>query len=115
HGLKILGMNIYNERIGCISPSVSCAVYVGDSEDEVKRFYEYVKEMSKIAIDLEGTASTYIGDTWRLLDVMEYEHGRALEYMRKIKEIFDPNWIMNPGKKFVLPRDIEEKYRGLRC
>ncbi|MCR8453726.1 MAG: FAD-binding oxidoreductase [Crenarchaeota archaeon] len=115
HGLKILGMNIYNERIGCISPSVSCAVYVGDSEDEVKRFYEYVKEMSRIAIDLEGTASTYIGDTWRLLDVMEYEHGRALEYMRKIKEIFDPNWIMNPGKKFVLPRDIEEKYRGLRC
>lgn len=115
HGLKVLGMNIYNEKIGCISPSVSCAVYVGDSEDEVRRFYEYVKEMSKIAIDLEGTASTYIGDTWRLLDVMEYEHRESLKYMIKIKEIFDPNWIMNPGKKFRLPKDIEERYKKLRC
>lgn len=114
HGLKILGMNIYNERIGCISPSISCAVYVGDSEDEVNRFYEYVKEMSRIAIDLEGTSSTYIGDTWRLVDVAEYEHGKALEYMRKIKQIFDPNWIMNAGKKFKLPPEVEEKYKKLR-
>ena len=114
HGLRILGMNIYNERIGCVSPSISCAVFVGDSEDEVRRFYEYVKEMSKIAVDLEGTASTYIGDTWRLLDVMEYEHGKALEYMRKIKEIFDPNWIMNPGKKFRLPKEVEDRYKKLR-
>ncbi len=114
YGLKILGMNIYNERIGCVSPSISCAVYVGDSEDEVKRFYDYVREMSKIAIDLGGTSSTYIGDTWRLVDVAEYEHGKSLEYMRKIKEIFDPNWIMNPGKKFRLPKEIEEKYKKLR-
>lgn len=114
HGLKILGMNIYNERIGCISPSISCAVFVGDSEEEVSRFYEYVKEMSKIAIDLEGTSSTYIGDTWRLIDISEYEHGKALEYMRKIKEIFDPNWIVNPGKKFRLPKNIEEHYKKIR-
>ncbi len=114
YGLRILGMNIYNERIGCISPSISCAVFVGDSEDEVRRFYDYVKEMSRIAVDLDGTSSTYIGDTWRLLDVMDYEHGKALEYMRRVKEIFDPKWIMNPGKKFRLPKEIEEKYRRMR-
>ena len=113
HGLKILGMNIYTERIGCVSPSISCAVYVGDSEEEVKRFYNYVREMSRIAIDLEGTASTYIGDTWRLVEVAEYEHASSMSYMRKIKELFDPNWIMNPGKKFRLPPHIEEKYRRL--
>jgi D-lactate dehydrogenase (cytochrome) len=29
---------------------------------------------------------------------MEAEHGAALEWMRQIKSIFDPEGILNPGK-----------------
>jgi FAD/FMN-containing dehydrogenase len=28
---------------------------------------------------------------------MELQHGEALELMRRIKSLFDPNWILNPG------------------
>ncbi|NQT55855.1 MAG: FAD-binding oxidoreductase, partial [Desulfobacteraceae bacterium] len=31
---------------------------------------------------------------------MEAEHGRSLEWMKKIKNLFDPNGILNPGKIF---------------
>jgi FAD/FMN-containing dehydrogenase len=30
----------------------------------------------------------------------EVQHGPALEVMKKIKRLLDPNNIMNPGKKF---------------
>jgi D-lactate dehydrogenase (cytochrome) len=29
---------------------------------------------------------------------MEAEHGPALEWMRQIKNLFDPEGILNPGK-----------------
>jgi D-lactate dehydrogenase (cytochrome) len=31
---------------------------------------------------------------------MKMEHGIALDVMRELKETFDPNWILNPGKIF---------------
>ncbi len=99
--IEVLGMCVYNERPNRISPSISFAVFVDDSNpDEVRRFYKYVEEMSKMAVDLGGTMSTYIGDGDRLGGFNRYEHGEALNYMKKIKEVFDPENIMNPGKKF---------------
>lgn len=71
-------MCVYNERPNRISPSISFAVFVDDTNpDEIKRFYKYVEEMSKMAVDLEGTMSTYIGDGDRLGGFNEYEHGEA--------------------------------------
>ncbi len=99
--LEILGMCVYNERPNRISPSISFAVFVDDSNpEEVRNFYQYVREMSKMAIELEGTMSTYIGDGDRLGGFNRLEHGSALDYMRKLKTLFDPNNILNPGKKF---------------
>ena len=99
--IEVLGMCVYNERPNRLSPSISFAVFVDDSNpDEVRRFYRYVEEMSKMAVDLEGTMSTYIGDGDRLGGLNQYEHGEALNYMKKIKKVFDPENIMNPGKKF---------------
>lgn len=101
HQIDVLGACIYNERPNKVSPSISFAVFVDDNNpDEIERFYSYVKDMSKMAIDKEGTMSTYIGDGDRLGGFNRYEHGISLDYMLKIKEIFDPNNILNPGKKF---------------
>ncbi|MHA1271201.1 MAG: FAD-binding oxidoreductase [Candidatus Helarchaeota archaeon] len=101
NNIEILGMCVYNERPNRISPSISFAVFVDDSTSEkVKNFYNYVKEMSEMAISKEGTMSTYIGDGDRLGGFNRLEHGRALDYMFKIKKIFDPNNILQPGKKF---------------
>jgi len=53
-----------------------------------------------MAIELEGTMSSYIGDGDRLGGFNRIEHGKALDYMWEVKKVFDPNNIMNPGKKF---------------
>jgi len=101
NNIEILGMCVYNERPTRVSPSISFAVFVDDSTPEkVQDFYNYVKEMSMMAIEKEGTMSTYIGDGDRLGGFNRIEHGRALDYMKEIKKVFDPNNILQPGKKF---------------
>jgi len=98
---QILGMTVYNESPNKVSPSISFAVFVDDSTpDKVQAFYGYVREMSLKAVELEGTMSTYIGDGDRLGGFNEHEHGLGLKYMKAVKAIFDPESIMNPGKKF---------------
>ena len=98
---EILGMTIYNESPNKATASISFAVFVDDSsQDTVRKFYQYVREMSEMAIELDGTMSTYIGDGDRLGGFNQLEHGPGLKYMRRIKRIFDPKNIMNPGKKF---------------
>jgi FAD/FMN-containing dehydrogenase len=98
---EILGMTVYNESPNKTTASISFAVFVDDSnEASVRKFYQYVREMSEVAIELEGTMSSYIGDGDRLGGFNKLEHGLSYEYMRRIKEAFDPKNIMNPGKKF---------------
>jgi len=98
---EILGMTVYNESPNKSTASISFAVFVDDSDMEsVDRFYQYVREMSAKAVQLEGTMSSYIGDGDRLGGFNRLEHGLSFEYMRRIKEAFDPKNIMNPGKKF---------------
>jgi FAD/FMN-containing dehydrogenase len=94
-------MTVYNESPNKVSPSISFAVFVDDTnEKSVRQFYGYVREMSLKAIELEGTMSTYIGDGDRLGGFNEREHGLSYTYMKDLKSLFDPRHIMNPGKKF---------------
>jgi FAD/FMN-containing dehydrogenase len=98
---QILGMTVYNESPNKVSPSISFAIFVDDStEEHVRNFFGYVREMSLKAVELEGTMSTYIGDGDRLGGFNAHEHGLSYEYMKDLKALFDPKNIMNPGKKF---------------
>ncbi len=108
-------MTVYNESPNKTTASISFAVFVDDATNEsVAEFYEFVREMSRMAVDLEGTMSTYIGDGDRLGGFSEFEHGPSYEYMRRIKEIFDPGNIFNPGKKFEIALDSGRPYRRRR-
>ena len=104
HEQQILGMCVYHERPNRLSPSISFAVFVDDKDPEnVQGFYKYVREMSEMAIAMEGTSATYIGDSeFKTPWIGEVEHQEAYEYMFKIKKAFDPNGIINPGKKFPI-------------
>jgi D-lactate dehydrogenase (cytochrome) len=94
------------DDIGLIAPIIG---HVGDGNFHVMLLY--TDEQTDIALDahkrlvaralkFEGTCTGEhgigIGKRQFLID----EHGEAVEQMRKIKTIFDPDGIMNPGKIF---------------
>ena len=102
HKLEVIGMNAYLEHPNSIGFSLSCAVFVDyRNPDEVKRFREFHDELSKLAVAFEGTMSTFMSDTNQKAPYLQVEHGASLEYMKRIKALFDPKGILNPGKKFV--------------
>ena len=108
HDLEVIGMNAYLEHPNSIGFSLSCAVFVDyRSADEVKRFRMFHDELSKLALEFDGTMSTFMSDSDQKAPYLELEHGPSLRYMMEIKKLFDPKGIMNPGKKF--PREAEGK------
>ncbi|MFN8450917.1 MAG: FAD-binding oxidoreductase [Anaerolineae bacterium] len=58
------------------------------------------------AIDLGGTATGEHGVGIGKAMFMEHEHGDALDVMRGIKRVLDPNGILNPGK--IFPESVAE-------
>ncbi len=101
HGLKILGMNAYAEHPNSIGFSLSCAVFVDyHDQAQVDAFRAFVVEMSERAIAVGGTSTTYMSDTYIKRGTMSLEAGEALAYYRSIKELFDPQYVMNTGKKW---------------
>ena len=65
-----------------------------------------VTAIFEAAIDLGGTLSGEhgIGIMKKAFMPMEFDHF-SLEMMKRIKEAWDPNGIMNPGKIFPKPND----------
>ncbi len=53
------------------------------------------------AIELEGTATGEHGVGIGKRKFIPKQHGPALDMMRQIKTLLDPNWILNPGKIFL--------------
>jgi len=58
-------------------------------------------DMVSRALAVGGTASGEHGIGIGKRKFMEKEHGKSLEWMRKIKALFDPHGILNPGKIFL--------------
>jgi glycolate oxidase len=72
-----------------------------DSPDERPKVDEAVAEILRVAVDLGGTITGEHGVGLSKRDFLEYEQGAevvALE--RRIKAVFDPLGILNPGKIF---------------
>ena len=63
-------------------------------------FRAFVLDMARKAIEMGGTSTTYMSDTYIKIPTMREEAGDALPYYRAIKELFDPQYIMNTGKKW---------------
>ncbi|NIV33795.1 MAG: 2-hydroxy-acid oxidase, partial [Anaerolineae bacterium] len=75
-------------------------LYRPGSESEQRHAEAASEEIVHHALDLEGTATGEHGVGLGKRKFMEKEHGESLELMSKIKEMLDPNGIMNPGKIF---------------
>jgi glycolate oxidase len=74
-------------------------MYDRTNPDQVKRVGKAVQEIFKLTCDLGGTLTGEHGIGLAKASYMEMEHERvALDLMRSIKKLFDPNNILNPGK-----------------
>ena len=58
------------------------------------------EEIVSYALDCGGTATGEHGVGIGKKRFMKKEHGESLKLMKQIKELLDPNGIMNPGKMF---------------
>ncbi|MBO8171589.1 MAG: FAD-binding protein [Bacillaceae bacterium] len=74
------------------------------NEEEMKRVEDAVTEIFEAAVELGGTLSGEHGIGVLKAPYMEMELGPiGLDMMKKIKEAWDPNQILNPGKIFPEP------------
>jgi glycolate oxidase len=74
-------------------------LYDGYDPDQVKRMEAASGELFKLAISLEGTLTGEHGIGLSKARYMTREHDpAAMEMMRSLKKMFDPNNILNPGK-----------------
>ncbi len=78
-------------------------VFMVDKND--KREWSAIEQVNQNvvsrALSLGGTATGEHGVGIGKSRFMEQEHGMSLEWMKRIKKLFDPNGILNPGKIFV--------------
>jgi len=77
---------------------------VGNTEDEefVERMNRANEQIVSHAISVGGTATGEHGVGIGKKKFMVQEHGEGVEVMRRIKNLLDPNGILNPGK--ILPQ-----------
>ncbi|MEM4246623.1 MAG: FAD-binding oxidoreductase [Candidatus Bathyarchaeia archaeon] len=77
-------------------------------EDQRKAFHRALDMLYKdIVLPLGGSITAEHGVGLTKADFIELEHGPAVKWMRAIKELFDPNFIMNPGKGKGGPYPLE--------
>lgn len=86
---------------GNLHPNIICDK---TDREEMKRVEQAVTEIFTAAVELGGTLSGEHGIGTMKSSFMEMELGQAgLDMMKRIKEAWDPNNIMNPGKIFPEP------------
>lgn len=86
---------------GNLHPNIIC-----DKRDleEMDRVEQAVEEIFKAAIEMGGTLSGEHGIGTMKAPFMEMEVGSiGLDMMKRMKDAWDPNQIMNPGKIFPEP------------
>jgi glycolate oxidase len=86
---------------GNLHPNIVC-----DKRDaeEMRRVEQAVADIFALAIELGGTLSGEHGIGTMKASFLEDELGAAgVDMMRRIKQAWDPNNILNPGKIFPEP------------
>lgn len=68
--------------------------------DQLQRAEDYSMRLTKRALELGGTATGEHGIGLVKKKFLREEHGAAVEWMRQIKGLFDPQGLLNPGKIF---------------
>lgn len=68
--------------------------------EQLKLAELYAERLTSRSLELGGTSTGEHGVGLAKKKFMSDEHGAALEWMRQVKQLFDPENILNPGKIF---------------
>ena len=92
--------NIYAPIVGHVGDGNYhlCLMFDPDDADEMARAKALVERMNQRAISFGGTCTGEHGIGQGKKQFLVAEHGDSVALMRDIKQIFDPDNIMNPGK-----------------
>lgn len=97
----------YNFRSVCYGHAGDGNVHVRILKDELSDDYwktevpKGIREIFKKVVELGGTISGEHGIGWIQIPYMDIKFRETqLELMRGVKKVFDPNYILNPGKIF---------------
>ena len=75
-----------------------CLLFDANDADEVGRAKDLVERMNHRAIAYGGTCTGEHGIGYGKKHFLTAEHGEAVALMRQLKQAFDPDNLMNPGK-----------------
>lgn len=93
HGIKVVNYGHIGDGNVHTAPVIN-----PENPQEVEQVLQLVDEIHLLAIELGGTTTGEHGVGAVRRRYAPLEHGKALDYMLKIKQAFDPKGIMNPGK-----------------
>jgi D-lactate dehydrogenase (cytochrome) len=71
-----------------------------DNREQWDLIYQISQDLVYKTLELGGTATGEHGVGVGKRIYMPAEHGSSLEWMKRVKALFDPNGILNPGKIF---------------
>lgn len=85
-----------------------------NSETEVNRYKLFIDDLTKLVVDkYEGSLKAEHGTGRNMAPFVEYEWGKdAYRLMKKIKNIFDPNNLLNPD--VIINNDNEAHLKNLK-
>ncbi|MCA0756974.1 FAD-binding protein [Paenibacillus sp. N4] len=94
--------NLQGAILGHIGDGNYHAVFPIDRSlpEEVAKAEKVNKRIVRFALERGGTCTGEHGIGLGKKQYLTEEHGDAVLWMKKIKEVFDPNHILNPGKIF---------------
>lgn len=75
-----------------------CLMFDPEDSDELSRAKSVVERMNQRAISYGGTCTGEHGIGYGKKHFLTAEHGEAVALMRQLKQAFDPDNLMNPGK-----------------
>ncbi len=81
------------------SGNVHSAIVVHHTPEEIERAKLLTEDIHNLALEYHGTTSGEHGIGVVRRDYADAELGAAVTLMRQMQRAFDPNGIMNPGKK----------------
>ncbi|UCD83473.1 MAG: FAD-binding protein [Deltaproteobacteria bacterium] len=96
---QVINVNFGHAGDGNIHVNI---LYDPEDKEELGRAEEAIEEVLKAVVEMKGTISGEHGIGVAKAPYLHFELGdQGIAVMKKIKQAFDPNGIMNPGKIFA--------------